>query len=95
MHQVAHLHGRYSDVQNLSENDFMLEVFVTNLCPDLATLESSLNFQLLPLSFECLLVKWGGRLLRLIAKNVPENEVDGGTSQPLEFSVIFLLTDSC
>jgi hypothetical protein len=50
-HQVAALHGRYGDDQNLSENGFMLEVVVTNSCPDLATLESSLSLQLLPSPF--------------------------------------------
>jgi hypothetical protein len=49
--QVADLHGRYGDVQNLSENDFMLEVVVTNSCPNLASLEISPDLQLLPSPF--------------------------------------------
>ena len=50
-HQVAHLLGRYGDVQNQSENDLMAEVVVTNSCPNLATLKASLNLQLLPSPF--------------------------------------------
>jgi hypothetical protein len=39
-HQVAHLLGRYGDVQNQSENDLMAEVVVTNSRPNLATLNT-------------------------------------------------------
>ena len=42
-HQVAALHGRYGDDQNLSENGFMLEVVVTNSCPKPATPEFGLD----------------------------------------------------
>jgi hypothetical protein len=34
-------------------------------------------------------------LLRAIATNVPENDVDGGASHSLKFGIVFMFTNSC